>query len=84
MVKELKSEKCDIIICVSHSGVSKDKNGDWAGEDVELAKSVKGIDLIIGGHTHTTLVKPLLVNNIPIVQTGEYGQNVGKLIYEIC
>lgn len=79
MVKELKSEKCDIIICVSHSGVTKEKNGEWGGEDVELAKSVPGIDLIIGGHTHTLLEQPLFVNNIPIVQTGEYGQYVGRL-----
>lgn len=79
LVSELKSDKCDLIICVSHSGVTKEKNGEWGGEDVELAKSVKGIDLIIGGHTHTTLEQPLFVNNIPIVQTGEYGQNVGRL-----
>jgi 5'-nucleotidase len=79
MVKELKSDTCDIIICVSHSGVWKDKNGQWSGGDVDLANSVRGIDIIIGGHTHTTLVQPLIVNNIPIVQTGEYGQNVGKL-----
>jgi 5'-nucleotidase len=79
MVKELKSDRCDIIICVSHSGVSKGKDGQWSGEDVKLAQSVKGIDLIIGGHTHSTLVQPLIVNNVPIVQTGEYGQNVGKL-----
>jgi 5'-nucleotidase/UDP-sugar diphosphatase len=42
MVKELKSEKCNVIICISHSGVSKDKNGNWGGEGVELAKAVKG------------------------------------------
>jgi 5'-nucleotidase/UDP-sugar diphosphatase len=79
MVKELQKEKCDIIICVSHSGVSKDENGRWGGEDVELAESVKGIDLIISGHTHTKLSKPIIINGIPIVQTGEYGQNVGRL-----
>ncbi len=79
MVKELKTAKCDIIICISHSGVEKEKNGEWGGGDVELAKSVSGIDLIIGGHTHTVLTQPLIVNNVPIVQTGEYGQNVGKL-----
>lgn len=79
MVKELKSEKCDVIICVSHSGIAKEKNGEWGGGDVELAKSVNGIDLIIGAHTHTVLREPLLVNNTPIVQAGEYGQNVGKL-----
>ena len=79
MVKELKSEKCDIIICVSHSGVSKEKNGEWGGEDVELARAVKGIDLIIGGHSHTKLDQPVIVNGIPIVQTGEFGQFVGCL-----
>lgn len=79
MVKDLQNEKCDIIICLSHSGVSKDKSGNWAGEDVELAQKVKGINIIVSGHTHTKLEKPLIVNGIPVVQTGEYGQFVGKL-----
>jgi 5'-nucleotidase / UDP-sugar diphosphatase len=79
MVKELQNEKCDIIICLSHSGVKKEKNGEWGGEDVELAKSVKGIDLIIGGHSHSRIDQPLIVNGIPILQTGEFGQNVGRL-----
>jgi 5'-nucleotidase / UDP-sugar diphosphatase len=79
MVKELHGEGCDIIICVSHSGVSKDKDGRWAGEDVELAESVTGINVIISGHTHTKLEKPIIINGIPIVQTGEYGMNVGRL-----
>ncbi|HBE41626.1 MAG TPA: hypothetical protein DDW27_10570 [Bacteroidales bacterium] len=84
MVRELKEENCDIIICLSHSGISKDKKGNWAGEDVELAGKVKDIDVIISGHTHTYLNNPVVVNGIPVVQTGEYGVNVGKLtlIYE--
>jgi 5'-nucleotidase/UDP-sugar diphosphatase len=79
MVKELRGENCDIIICISHSGISKDKNGEWGGEDVKLAKSVKGIDLIVGGHSHTRLDQPLVVNGIPIVQAGEFGKFVGCL-----
>jgi len=79
MVKELQNENCDIIICVSHSGVSKDKEGKWTGEDVKLAERVEGIDVIISGHTHTKLDEPLVVNGIPVIQTGEYGQNVGRL-----
>jgi 5'-nucleotidase / UDP-sugar diphosphatase len=79
MVKELQNEKCDIIICVSHSGVSKDKKGKWAGEDVKLAESVKGINVIISGHTHTKLDEPVVVNGVPVIQSGEYGQNVGRL-----
>lgn len=79
LVSELKDEKCDIIICLSHSGVQLDKKGQWAGEDVELAKKVKGIDVIISGHTHTKLEKPVMVNGIPVVQAGEHGQYIGKL-----
>jgi 5'-nucleotidase/UDP-sugar diphosphatase len=79
MVKELKDDKCDIIICISHSGLEKGKNGEWGGEDVELARKVKGINLIVGGHSHTKLDQPLFVNGIPIVQTGEFGKFVGRL-----
>ena len=79
MVKELKDEKCDIIVCLSHSGVTKDKKGEWGGEDVELAESVKGINLIIGGHTHTQLDKPIIVKGVPIVQAGDFGRFVGRL-----
>ncbi|HRZ22206.1 MAG TPA: metallophosphatase, partial [Bacteroidales bacterium] len=69
IVKELEGQNCDMIICLSHSGVSRDKKGNWAGEDAELAGKVKGIDLIISGHTHTYLREPLIVNGVPIVQT---------------
>ncbi len=79
MVKELKSEKCDLIICVSHSGVTKDKNGGWSGEDVKLAESVGGIDVIISGHTHSKLDKPIIINGIPVVQAGENGQYIGRM-----
>ena len=79
MVQELRNEKCDIIICLSHSGVEKDKKGGWDGEDVELAENVKGINLIIGGHTHTKLDTPILVDGIPIVQAGDKGRFIGRI-----
>ena len=79
MVKELHAEGCNLIVCLSHSGVTKEKTGEWGGEDVELAKSVRGIDLIIGGHTHTRLDQPIMVNGVAIVQAGEFGKFVGCL-----
>ena len=79
MVKELKNEKCEIIVCLSHSGVTKDKKGEWSGEDVKLAENVKGINLIVGGHTHTQLDKPIMVKGVPIVQAGDFGRFVGRL-----
>lgn len=79
LVKELKNEGCDVIICLSHSGVTKDKKGNWAGEDVKLAKKVKGLDLIISAHIHLLLKEPLVVNGIPIVAVGDNGRFVGRV-----
>ena len=69
------NESADYIICLSHSGTS-----DGEGEDYELAKAVSGIDLIISGHTHTTLTEPIQVNDTLIVSCGEYTQNLGRVV----
>ena len=80
MSKYLKeTKKVDLVVCLSHCGVNKDKKGKWTGEDVELAKEVGDIDLIISGHSHTHLFEPLMVNGIPIVQAGSEGQFVGRI-----
>ena len=63
------------IICLSHSGT----NGKGKGEDYELAKAVDGIDLIISGHTHTTLEEPIQVNDTLIVSAGEYTRYLGSI-----
>ena len=77
MVKILREkEKVDLVICLSHSGLSKDKS---TSEDEQLAKEVSGIDIIVSGHTHTKLTKPLRVNQTIVVQAHAYGRNVGIL-----
>ena len=63
-----------IVICLSHSGTSQGK-----GEDYELAKAVDGIDVIVSGHTHTTLNEPITVNGTLIVSATDYGRNLGVL-----
>lgn len=78
LVSKLKQQGADIIVCLSHSGVTRDKKGNWAGEDVVLAAKVGGIDLIVSGHTHTRLDEPVVVNGVPIVQTGSAGRFVGR------
>jgi 5'-nucleotidase / UDP-sugar diphosphatase len=79
LVKELEKKGCDVIICLSHSGIYKDKKGVWTGEDVKLAQKVKGIDLIISAHIHVLLEEPLFVNGVPIVAVGDNGRYVGKV-----
>ncbi len=72
-------EKVDYVIYLSHSGVYPDKEEYMVGEDAELAKKVPGIDLILRGHTHIKTQQPKIVGKTLIVQTGAYGQFLGKL-----
>lgn len=66
--------KTDYIILLSHMGFEEDK---------KTAEKIKGIDLIIGGHTHTFLNTPYVINKKQgktlIIQDGEFGINIGKL-----
>jgi 5'-nucleotidase/UDP-sugar diphosphatase len=83
MVKVLReAEKADVVICLSHSGVEPGKDGRFTdGDDVRLAKAVPGIDVVIGGHSHTELQEAIIVNGrTPVVQTGKYGANLGELV----
>jgi 5'-nucleotidase len=81
-VRLLKEEDhCDIVICMSHLGYSyrSDKVSD-----VSLAAATSGIDMIIGGHTHTFLDAPVIVKNaagkeVLVNQVGCYGINLGRI-----
>jgi 5'-nucleotidase/UDP-sugar diphosphatase len=68
VVPQLKKE-VDHVIVVSHVGIDVDR---------EIAKNVPGIDLIVGGHSHTPLREPELVNGTYIVQDWEYGKSLGR------
>jgi 5'-nucleotidase len=60
--------KTDLVIALTHQGVDKDS---------ALAAAVRGIDLIVGGHSHTRLKSPLIVNGVPIVQAGSNTEYLG-------
>lgn len=70
MVGELKAQGADIIVCLSHSGVKEDR---------ELARKVQGIDVIVGGHSHTPLFEPIMQGTTVIVQTAALGAYLGQL-----
>lgn len=75
----LKEEKdCDMVICLSHLGYGADK---------ELAASIRNVDLIVGGHSHTLLDDKQTVNDLDgeeviIVQNWKWGLNVGHLLID--
>ncbi len=86
MVKILReTEKVDVVIALSHGGVQKGRDGRFTdGDDVRLAKAVPGIDVVIGGHSHTELHEAIIVNGrTPVVQTGLEGRNLGELVLTV-
>lgn len=62
--------KTDIILALTHEGVD---------EDSILAANVHGLQVIVGGHSHTRLKKPKIVNDVIIVQAGSNCENLGVL-----
>ncbi|WP_052340020.1 bifunctional metallophosphatase/5'-nucleotidase [Gorillibacterium massiliense] len=74
IVAELK-DKSDVIIALTHLGL------DQSSVDTsrKIAENVKGVDVIIDGHSHTMLEHGLVVGDTLIAQTGEYGENLGEV-----
>lgn len=78
-----KKEKCDLVICISHLGWEEQGMGDQ-----EVIAHTRGIDLVLGGHSHTyfkTLryVKNLDGISIPDDQNGKSGIFIGKMTVEM-
>ncbi|MEZ4871818.1 MAG: hypothetical protein R2827_06135 [Bdellovibrionales bacterium] len=69
-VAELKQQKVDYIILLSHLGTYRDKI---------VAENVSGIDYIIGGHSHKVYFYPRKFNGVSLVETGWKANHVGEL-----
>ena len=73
VVKKLQNEGCDAIIALTHQ---------YGDEDEELAESVSGISLIVGGHDHLSwnkTVKSPDNNHTLIVHSGKYGEEISRI-----
>jgi len=76
-------EEADYVIALTHIGAS---------EDEELARRVPGIDLIVGGHSHTRLETARFsgegtipgLSGVPIVQTGAWGDWLGRSVLRLA
>ncbi|MFA9371942.1 MAG: bifunctional UDP-sugar hydrolase/5'-nucleotidase [Labilibaculum antarcticum] len=86
MVDILKVQNnCDLVVCLSHLGNKSLSDGDC---DLDLAKRSRGVDLIIGGHTHTLLETPERVLNMDgeevlVNQVGWAGIALGRIDFYI-
>ncbi len=79
MASTLKNKGCDVVICISHLGWNI--GGD---DDNRLVANTRGIDVVLGGHSHSLLKELVYVKNldgkeIPIDQNGKNAIYVGKL-----
>ncbi len=83
MADLLHKEKCDLVICLSHLGWNENGMGDQ-----EMISHTRGIDLVLGGHSHTYFQTLRHVNNldgkpVPVDQNGKSGIFIGKLTLQL-
>ncbi|MDR1775628.1 MAG: 5'-nucleotidase C-terminal domain-containing protein [Actinomycetes bacterium] len=81
-VTELQADGAEVVIALSHSGTVIGDPASADSEDVQLARKVSGIDIIVSAHSHTVLTEPLLVGTTAIVSCGCYGEYLGVLDWD--
>ena len=79
IAQESKKDGVDFLIALTHIGLDK---------DMTLVSHSRSIDMVIGGHSHTRLDQPKMIENlnqemVPIFQTGAHGLAIGSLIVDI-
>ncbi|MCK5416985.1 MAG: 5'-nucleotidase C-terminal domain-containing protein [Desulfobacterales bacterium] len=79
MVPKLR-KKAAVVIALAHMGYYENAQyGSNAPGMVTLARAVPGIDVIVGGHSHSKIAEPVVQNGTLIVQAGDNGKYVGRL-----
>jgi sulfur-oxidizing protein SoxB len=74
MVDEVRAAGAELVVCLSHNGFDVDK---------KMAGKVKGIDVILSGHTHDALPEPVLVGETIIVASGSNGKFVSRVDLDV-
>jgi 2',3'-cyclic-nucleotide 2'-phosphodiesterase (5'-nucleotidase family) len=74
LIEQVRSQGAQTVLLLSHLGLR---------DDQRVAENIRGIDLLIGGHSHNLLNPPLEINGTIVAQAGEYGKVLGRLDLEI-
>ncbi len=74
MVDEVRAKGAELVVCLSHNGFDVDK---------KMAGVVKGIDVILSGHTHDALPEPALVGETIIIASGSNGKFVSRVDLDV-
>jgi 5'-nucleotidase len=82
---ELRAQGCDLVVCLSHMGTYGKAPEDVC--DVNLAAQTRGIDVIIGGHTHRLYDRLRVANlngdSVPVCQMSKGGAYLGKIVLNL-
>lgn len=81
-------EKADAVIAVTHIGYEGSSEKPDLFGDADVVAATRGIDIVIGGHSHTKLPENLRLANadgdsVLVVQTGKYGQYLGEITLDL-
>jgi sulfur-oxidizing protein SoxB len=75
LVNELRDQKkVDLVVVLSHNGLYV---------DLKLARRVRGIDVILGGHTHDAVPKPVLIDKTIVINSGAHGKFLSRLDLDV-
>ncbi len=74
MVDEVRAAGADVVVCLSHNGFDVDRR---------MAGRVKGIDVILTGHTHDAIPEPVLVGATILIASGSNGKFVSRVDLDV-
>ena len=74
VVDEVRAEGVDLVVCLSHNGFDVDK---------KMISRVKGIDVILTGHTHDACPEPILVGETILIASGSNGKFVSRVDLDV-
>ncbi len=84
MADTLRAQHCDVVVCLSHMGTCSEMQSEC---DTAMAARTRGIDVIIGGHTHRKYDNLRVANldgdSIPLCQMGKSGAYLGKIMLSL-
>ena len=74
VVDEVREAGVDLVVCLSHNGFDVDR---------KMAGRVKGIDVILTGHTHDAVPEPVLIGETILIASGSNGKFVSRIDLDV-
>jgi S-sulfosulfanyl-L-cysteine sulfohydrolase len=74
MVDEVRAEGAGLVVVLSHNGFDVDR---------KMISRVKGIDVILTGHTHDAVPEPVIVGDTILIASGSHGKFVSRVDLDV-